>query len=104
FSRLGLRIGFALDVFLAYIAAAEDEACRVFLHDLVLKPHQTVEQRLGTWGTSGYVHINRHNSVDALKRRVGWERAARRSTGTHRYAPLGFRHLIPHPLDNGSHL
>ena len=43
---------FAFDMFLADVAAAEDEARRVLLHDLVLKPHQAVEQRFGARRTA----------------------------------------------------
>jgi hypothetical protein len=94
----------SLDLFLADVAATEREARRVLLHDLILKPHQSVEQRFGSRGTARNVNINRHYAIHPLQGRVGRERPSGRSARAHRDAPFRLRHLIPNALDDRGHL
>src|SRR5215208_3407979 len=93
-----------LDLFLAYVAATEHEARRVLLHDLILKPHQTVEQRFRARRATRNININRHYPVYTLQGRVGRERPACRSARAHSDAPFRLGHLIPDALDDRPHL
>src|SRR5258705_7676016 len=79
--RRGILAGFvgncaAFHIFLTHTPAAKHEARWVLLHDLVLKTHDPVEQRLRPRRTSRDIDINRNDAVDTLQRRIGRERAA----------------------------
>src|SRR5438309_10975028 len=49
---------------------------RSFLANLVLQPHQPVEQGLGPGGAARHVHVHRHDLIDALQNAVGRKRTA----------------------------
>src|SRR5438552_7033858 len=77
----GILAGFvgncaAFHIFLRDAAAAEHEARRVLLHDLVLETHYAVKQRLRPRRTSRDIDIHRNDAVDTLQCRIGRERAA----------------------------
>ena len=104
---LGGRFGafrFAFSLFLTDTAAAEHVLRRMFLHDLVLKSHQSIDQCLGARRTPGYVNIDRHYAIDSLQSRISRKRPASRSARAHRNAPLRLGHLIPNAFDYWRHL
>src|SRR5664280_2616683 len=72
--------------------------------DLLLELHEAVEESLGPRRTAGYVDVHGHDSVDALRDRVGPVRAAAGRAGAHRDDPLRFGHLVVEALDDGRHL
>src|SRR5450830_1339539 len=74
------------------------------LLDLLLELHEAVEESLGPRRTAGYVDVHGHDSVDALRDRVGPVRAAAGRAGAHRDDPLRFGHLVVEALDDGRHL
>src|SRR5215213_9859337 len=93
-----------LYVFLRDAAATEDEASRVLLHDLVLKPHQAVKERFRARRAARNIDIDRDYAIDSLQGRVRGERPSGRRASAHGDAPFGLGHLVPDSLNDGSHL
>ena len=76
----------------------------LLLADLVLQPHEAVEQCLRPRRTTRHVNIHRQQLVYPLQYRVAPVHPARGSARAHRDYPFGVRHLVPEHLDCGSHL
>jgi len=76
---------------------------RPFTLNDVLQVDDRLDELFGTRRATRYVHIDGDEAIDPLHDGVGVENAARRGTGPHRDAPLGFVHLLPAPLEHGQH-
>src|SRR5216684_2624781 len=72
--------------------------------DFPLELNDAVDERLGPWRTSRYVHIDWHNLIHALNERIVVEDAANRCAGAHRDHPFGLRHLIVNTAERRRHL
>src|SRR5438552_3801518 len=75
------------------------------LGDLLAEPEKAFEERFGARRAARHIHIDRHDRVDTLERRVAVpELAARRRAVAHGDDPLRLGHLLVQPTEPGRHL
>ncbi len=72
--------------------------------DLLLQEHDPVHQAFRPRRAARDVDVHRDDRVDPLHHRVVVEDPAGRGAGAHRDGPLGLRHLVPDPPDDGGQL
>src|SRR2546425_13323776 len=76
----------------------------LLLTNLPLQRHEGMNQRFGTRGAAGDVHIHRDVAVDAFEHVVALlEGAAADGAGAHRDNVFRLRHLVVEPHDLGRH-